>query len=106
MSRMVPLAGNSSYVVTADDGTLFHCQPHRIRHNGNGGNAGNGHGDESGEVRWVFIDTSHVRYVGPVYEGHVEPRALQRVLSEWWRSRRSSQLARVSGETSRDTSQF
>lgn len=101
MSRMVPLAGIPSYVVTADDGTLFHCQPHRIRRH-----EGNGHGDESGEVRWVFIDTSHVRYLGPVYEGHVEPRTLQRVLSEWWRSRRSSQLARVSGETSRDTSQF
>lgn len=94
MSRIVPLAGISPYVVTADDGTLFHCQPHRIRRETNG------QGDESGEVRWIFIDTSHVRYLGPVYDGHIAPQALQRVLSDWWRSQRLSQLAPASVDTS------
>ena len=96
MSRLIPLAGLSSYLVTADDGTLFHCQPHHVRREDNG------HGDQPSEIRWIFIDTSHVRYVGPVYEGHLAPRALQRMLSEWWRGRRASQ----SGRASREASQF
>jgi hypothetical protein len=80
--HMLPLAGISSFIVTADDGTLFHCQPHQVR------GEGNGNGSAADEVRWIFIDTKHVRHVGPVYEGQVAPQTLQRMLTDWWRKAR------------------
>lgn len=76
MPQMLPVAGTSPYVVTTDDGTLFHCQPHEVQEEG-----------AERRQRWVFMDTKRVRYVGPAYEGQVAPQALQRMLSEWWGAR-------------------
>lgn len=76
MSRMLPVDGTSPFVVTTDDGTLFHCQPHEIEAEGS-----------VREPRWILIDTQHVPHVGPVYDGQVPPQALQRLLNAWWAER-------------------
>ncbi len=77
MPHMLPVAGTSPFVVTTDDGTLFHCQPHEVE------------GDAGGTpaARWVFMDTQRVPHVGPAYDGQVAPQALQQLLTDWWRAR-------------------
>jgi hypothetical protein len=85
MSPLFPVAGTSPYVVTTDDGTMFHCQPHEM--SGETSDAP-GEGDDGRSARWIFIDTKRVPHVGPVYDGQVAPQTLQRLLTEWWRQAR------------------
>jgi len=76
MSRMLPVAGTTPFIVTMDDGTLFHCQPHEVDADA-----------RVGATRWILIDTAHVSHVGPPYEGDVGPTALHRLVSAWWAER-------------------
>ena len=59
-----------SYILTADDRKLFLCSVEPI-------------GLEA-ELRWVFVDSDQVRYVGPAWTGVLLEAQVRALVNAWW----------------------
>jgi hypothetical protein len=65
--RSVPV---KPMVVTLDDGSVVRCSVASI-------------GREA-QPRWVLMDRDGVQYIGPAATTDKSPEAVQRLVSEWW----------------------
>ena len=78
MSEDTPLYGGPTSVITTDDCTLFSCTLYEM-----------GGFKLPRAVRWKIIATDGLEYVGPPYAQHEStPAAVQRLVSEWWESKK------------------
>lgn len=59
-----------SFILTTDDRKLFLCSVEPIGH--------------EAELHWVFVDSNHVRYVGPVWTGVLLEAQVRALVNAWW----------------------
>jgi hypothetical protein len=57
------------FIVTTDDGRMFHCSLPR---------------DGGGERRWLIRDTSGRRHAGPPLAKAETPEVVQAIVNDWW----------------------
>ena len=66
---------DTEFVVTADDGRLFHCEIALVGH--------------VQQPHWMFCDTAGLEYVGPPVAGERTPEDVRRMVADWWRVNRA-----------------
>lgn len=79
---------DSAYIVTTDDGRLFQCVVEPV---------GSGQ-----QLRWVFVDSNQVRYIGPAWAGVLLEPQVRALVNVWWETKKSLGQAGMNPEKLRD----
>jgi hypothetical protein len=65
------------FIVTTDDGRMFHCSVV---------------GETERQRRWVLRDSDGRRYDGPDMMAERSPDAVRRLVNEWWKLRKELEM--------------